>query len=247
MATPNVKLDGGVFSSLRMMHLGSLLGTSVFDAVGRMALLWQTCTERQTSVLSEAQMRAVIDPDLVVEADLGERIPGGVRLKGTAGRIEWYGKVRDSGKKGAAKRWNGKPNGVAIASPQPGDSQPVEEGEEREDVVGLSLSPGKRGPGGKGRRAPAKKPDVPMPDGWAPTDKHREYAAKHGLDLEREALAFRAHAETYDRRAASWNGAFSTWLLKGDERARDKARASPSAPTAADLWAEADRLEAEGR
>jgi hypothetical protein len=32
-----------------------------------------------------------------------------------------------------------------------------------------------------------------------------------------ELAKFRAHAETHDRRARSWDGAFRTWLLKAVE------------------------------
>lgn len=58
--------------------------------------------------------------------------------------------------------------------------------------------------------------EVPLPEGWSPTPEHRQRAASLKVDVEREAELFRAHAETHDRRAASWNAAFTTWLLKAE-------------------------------
>ena len=59
-----------------------------------------------------------------------------------------------------------------------------------------------------------------MPDTWRPTDKHRKYAAEHGLHLDVQRQKFIAHAEEKDRRAASWNGAFSRWLINAVEYQR---------------------------
>lgn len=53
-----------------------------------------------------------------------------------------------------------------------------------------------------------------LPSEWAPTPEHAKRASELRLNLTREVEAFRAHAETHDRRAVSWNGAFATWLLK---------------------------------
>lgn len=61
---------------------------------------------------------------------------------------------------------------------------------------------------------------------WAPTDEHRQRATETGLDIDREATKFRAHAEEKDRRAKSWNAAFTRWLINAAEyAARDRARA----------------------
>ena len=67
--------------------------------------------------------------------------------------------------------------------------------------------------------APRARPKVPLPEGWSPTPEHRQRAASLKVDVEREVESFRAHAETHDRRAASWNAAFTTWLLKAEHLA----------------------------
>lgn len=65
-----------------------------------------------------------------------------------------------------------------------------------------------------------KRPEIRLPASWAPTDKHRAYATEHGLDLNVQRQLFLAHAEEKDRRAASWNGAFSRWLINAAEYQR---------------------------
>lgn len=57
-----------------------------------------------------------------------------------------------------------------------------------------------------------KRPATRLADDWKPTEKHWE--KRHdGIDVQREAQAFRLHAEANDRRQANWNAAFSQWLL----------------------------------
>jgi hypothetical protein len=48
-------------------------------------------------------------------------------------------------------------------------------------------------------------------------------AKARGLDLDREVFRFRNHAEANDRRQASWNAAFTTWLDKATDYGRPKA------------------------
>lgn len=94
-------------------------------------------------------------------------------------------------------------------------------------ATATATRPSKEGLGGVGgipepaptdTRPPAKAkrraPETPIPDAWEPTPKHAEYATKNNLSLEHEATSFRLHAETHDRRCASWNAAFSMWLRK---------------------------------
>lgn len=70
-----------------------------------------------------------------------------------------------------------------------------------------------------------KSRETRLPADWEPTDEHRQRAAQSGLDVTREANKFRAHAEEKDRRAKSWNAAFTRWLINAAEyAARDRAR-----------------------
>lgn len=74
-----------------------------------------------------------------------------------------------------------------------------------------------------------KKPATRVPAAWRPTDKHRQYATEHGLNIDTQRQLFLAHAETHDRRCASWNGAFSQWLIKAAALPR-QTRAVSGAP-----------------
>lgn len=55
-----------------------------------------------------------------------------------------------------------------------------------------------------------KQPERPIPTEWTPTEAHRAFAARHGLDVELEAIGFRGHFE--GKLVASPNGRFTTWL-----------------------------------
>lgn len=59
-----------------------------------------------------------------------------------------------------------------------------------------------------------RRPEIPLPTDWSPTDAHRLKAQDAGIDLQAAVEAFRDHAETHDRRAVSWNAAFTAWLKR---------------------------------
>lgn len=62
----------------------------------------------------------------------------------------------------------------------------------------------------KRKKTSEKSKETLMPPEWQPTEAHREFAAKHQLDVELEATGFRGHFD--GRKVASWNGRFATWL-----------------------------------
>ncbi len=69
---------------------------------------------------------------------------------------------------------------------------------------------------------------ISLPSDWAPTAEHFERATTLGVDIAREAVAFRLHAETHDRKAVKWNAAFTSWLMK--------AKPSTARPRPNDEW-----------
>lgn len=134
---------------------------------------------------------------------------------------------REAGRKGAASRWHGNShsngyskshgNGVPTGETDPWqlDGMPMAEVEveqEKEQKKTSSSSP----------REARKKPESRMPASWAPTAEHRTRAAAAGLDLDMQVQLFKAHAEEHDRRAASWNGAFTRWLINAEGYQRRK-------------------------
>lgn len=70
-----------------------------------------------------------------------------------------------------------------------------------------TASPAKPGAGGK-------KPAVRLHAEWAPTASQFDRVKGTGIDIVKEAEAFRLHAETNDRHVANWNAAFTMWLSK---------------------------------
>ncbi len=80
----------------------------------------------------------------------------------------------------------------------------------------------------RARRKPSVQlPEIPLPADWQPTGEHHELARTRGLDIVHQAQTFRSHADTYDRRAVRWNGAFTTWLLKGRVEPRSASGLTP--------------------
>jgi len=59
-----------------------------------------------------------------------------------------------------------------------------------------------------------RKPEHPIPADWSPNGNHREQARAQGVDVEREASAFRDHALANDRRLRDWDAGFRMWLTK---------------------------------
>lgn len=115
----SVRLEDSVWTDPRFVVLGKLLGTNRFDAVGRVAALWSYCTEKETYFLSGAMIDTLAEhsgfADLLSNSDvnLAEFIEkkSQFRIKGTRGRIEWIGKLRNNSEKGGAKtkaKWQAK-------------------------------------------------------------------------------------------------------------------------------------------
>jgi hypothetical protein len=59
-----------------------------------------------------------------------------------------------------------------------------------------------------------------LPSDWQPTAAHRDYAVKHGLDVELEADGFRGWAD--GRQTGSWDGTFSTRLANAAKWKRER-------------------------
>lgn len=80
-------------------------------------------------------------------------------------------------------------------------------------------APGTEEQGNRGteEQATTRKRAASLPADWKPTQEHLERATQDGIDVEREAVKFRAHAEEKGRVAKNWNGAFTRWLMQAAE------------------------------
>lgn len=99
----SVRIEDEAFSDPRYDMLGVLAGYNRYEALGRMACLWRHCTHRESAVVSAKLVAAFLGergPAAIIEADLGELADGGIRVKGTSGRIEWLRDLRAKSKVG---------------------------------------------------------------------------------------------------------------------------------------------------
>lgn len=98
MADAPVRIEADVWDDWRFQALADEIGVDLYSAVGRMARLWGECTDRESPVLPVGAIRARLGPRgleaLCDVAELGERVDGGVRMRGTEGRHEWLGAAR---------------------------------------------------------------------------------------------------------------------------------------------------------
>jgi hypothetical protein len=83
-----------------------------------------------------------------------------------------------------------------------------------------------KGVGGASRR----KPEIPLPDDWAPNPTHVAYAVEFGVDLGHEVSQFKAHAAANDRRQRDWDSAFRQWLGNAKKWAKAGEKPTPIAP-----------------
>lgn len=102
-----VRIEQKAFGDARFAALGDLCGYNRHEALGRMAQLWDYCTERNTYVAPESIIRGCLGPngvEALIDADLGERIEQGIRVRGTSGRVEWLETARTGAQLGGESR-----------------------------------------------------------------------------------------------------------------------------------------------
>lgn len=119
-----VNIDECALSDPRFDVLASLMGVADADfARGRMIRIWMQCANRETYVLSEEIISAIFKTDgageLLVRAQLAQKVQDGFRIRGTKGRTDYLKRkratARQNGKLGGRKR---KPTLVPDRLPQ---------------------------------------------------------------------------------------------------------------------------------
>lgn len=112
-----VNVEQKALTDARFAHLGRLVHRQTcacsltnLDAhrlgLGHMSAVWNECQERETKTLSANDLDVILGvtnaSNFLIEVELGTAVKGGrIRIKGTKGRIEWLGKSRKHGAKGA--------------------------------------------------------------------------------------------------------------------------------------------------
>jgi hypothetical protein len=239
-----VNLDSTVWTDARFSVLATLMGwESVDTAIARSARVWRQCTIESRCELSPQTLDALLGKggaEAFVSSGLGETVGNLVRVKGTAGRIEWHRNLKENAHKGGRPRKatdaeeTGKPTGLGepkptgsekrnplAPAPAPAPAPTEREADDAADAAPLS------------QVAARVKPRAhQLPADWAPSPQHVAYAQQHGIDLDHEAAKFRAHAEAQARMAVRWNAAFSQWLMQS----RDYRPKKPAEPVK--VWKE---------
>jgi hypothetical protein len=91
-----VTVDRDAPGDPRYVHLAKLLRlANHYEALGRMIVLWSTCTALKTDTPPRAKIVVCFGddaaPDALVAADLAVQLSDGqVRVKGTKGRLDWF-------------------------------------------------------------------------------------------------------------------------------------------------------------
>lgn len=173
----SVRTEDEAFSDVRFEVLATLCQLADADhARGKMQRLWRQCTAIGSYVLPESIVCAVLGSNgatALVESRLGEQVDGGIRIRGTRGRIEWLKKLRKNAQKGgkarAAKRLPIGKQEAASAVPPPGPpvTAPVTIKEEESGSLSLAIQ--------------EPKSDRAHPDQQRVIDGfHQRYKAKYG-------------------------------------------------------------------
>lgn len=121
---------------------------------------------------------------------------------------------KSGGKAKALKTNNNKPGNAKAMLKQP---EPEPEPYKEEEPIGSS------------KKKTRRKPEVPLPENWVPSDRNiadasnRQFSA---MEIENEASAFRDHHISRDTRFRDWDAAWRTWL----GNARKFAASSPRNP-----------------
>lgn len=186
----STRTDDSAFGDVRFVVLAKLCGLADEDhARGKVERLWRQCTHEQTYVLGADVVDAILGErgsEFICTANLGEPVEGGIRIKGTKGRIEWLGKLRKNSKKGGAAN-KAKRTAKKVATGEPNgypSGQPSGIGAECPLVPVLVPSPSEIP-----ELPPARAPDPPAPEPAARTALGDSLWAKH------KALRERLHAE----------------------------------------------------
>jgi hypothetical protein len=163
-------------------------------------------------------------PDLEKDpAGTFERVACGLQQLDASGRIIRYDghKVRNNGETIPllyVVNWD---RHQQIARPnKPRFSRPTWVNDEpacnlQQDAAISVLGTGEQGNRGTGEQSVGRKrPSVPIPPDWTPTDLHRERATAKGIDVDVLAEEMRNWAESKDERKVDWNKAFTNWIIR---------------------------------
>lgn len=226
-----MRLEAEAFTDPRIQLLADLGGWSRYEALGRLAFLWSACTERQLYIVPEAIVRGCLGTNganLLCDADLAERTPEGLRIRGTAGRVEWLGELREKRQRAGRARAecvtrdtlgrmqsNNRPahaGDVSSTDPAPSSAPTL--------VPVPALVP-TRTPEQRTEEKPVRKrtSKAQLPDGWIPDRSEANITAEaeattRGVNLRSELSQLRDWAKANHEPKADWNATWRNWIRR---------------------------------
>lgn len=224
------KLDVGYLTNPKIAHLATISPTAVLLHIGSICYAAQHLTDGRVPVALLLRLTGATPEDAATLREFGlwecdgddrhaqvhdylEHQRSAAEAKRASDLASAAASARHS-KAHAERNADRTADGNAIGVPRE---------KEREIDPSVSLEPSTLAvvaPKGDDEKAPRRKPERPLPESWAPTARHREFALERGVDVDDAAESFRNHAATHDRRARDWNAAFRTWISKSKPTAR---------------------------
>ena len=124
-----VRIEASAFSDERYLTLARLAGLADEDhARGKMARIWRHCTDHSVHIMSPDHIESILGPngvDALLRSELGELVEGGIRVRGTSGRIEWLENLRKNGKKGGKAKARREPSKLLAKQEEEKEKEPV--------------------------------------------------------------------------------------------------------------------------
>lgn len=147
----SVRIEDEAFCDVRYEILAKEAGLVDADhARGKMARIWRQCTQQGVYVLPPEIVRCILGdrgPEAIIKAGLGEEHSAGIRIRGTAGRIEWIQELRKKASAGGrarakgAKRDHGRFSAGGEVPPEPKSPKPEPAVEPTVSLLKLFNSP----------------------------------------------------------------------------------------------------------
>ncbi|WP_163540821.1 hypothetical protein [Occultella kanbiaonis] len=209
------KLDVGYLTNPKVAAASLDSMTSVILHIGCIAYSTQHGTDGVVPVALVLRITGCPPSDIDVLTRHGlilERQDGAVEVHDYLQHQRSAAEVKgaaEKAQKAANARWNpptGTPSNASSMPDalRPADATPMPRERERErEEEGAPSAPTTRA--------------TRLPASWTPTDDHRKRATETSVNIDREIVKFRTHAEDKGRTSKSWNAAFTQWLIKAAE------------------------------
>lgn len=217
----------------RVTMFAQLAGISRTEALGRLALFWDYCVKNEiVGGLADRYIQAFlgVPADILVDAQLAERVGDGTRIRGVREEVESRRRrtehARRAGFASAEVRATSQLTQLGVNSESTpselrvnSESTPklfsdldLRSGSQISEASASSEIPEDLKQQGKGQKRRPRKPETECPSDFAPDDWHRQFCREHGIDLAFERDQFVDNHQGKGTLWREWGLAFRTWL-----------------------------------